>query len=308
MHYIVLDMEWNQPYDSNRIKRKPVALYGEIIQIGAVKLDENLNELDRFKATVSPKYYKKMNKRISKLTGITDEDLKEGMDFQFAFNQFSGWCGEDFCMLTWGNDDIYMLRDNMIFYGISFDVMPACYNLQVIFDNQIVGLNRQISLTSAMALLGEPEFDAHDALNDAISTAKICKAINLKKGIEEYDKLEVQFTVGTPGIRPLCIIEIKRKYENIKTGINAVKQRLFACPECKGKLNTYPFIKQNNTTYISLFKCRENHEYFVRIRFAKKVDNTFVPLVLFYNVTDEDRAHYLKKVKCGGRRNKNAKN
>ena len=307
MHYIVFDLEWNQPYDTSRIKRKPIDLYGEIIQIGAVKLDDNLNELDRFKVTISPEHYKKMNKRISKLTGITDEDLKDGLDFSDAFNKFSQWCGENFCMLTWGNDDIYMLRDNMIFYGISFDVMPTCYNLQVIFDNQVAGLNRQLSLTSAMELLGEPEFDAHDALNDAVCTAKICKAIDLKKGIEEYNRLEVQFAVGTPGVKPLSVIEIKRKYDSIKIGINAVKQRLFACPECKGKLNTYPFIKQNNTTYISLFKCNEGHEYFVRIRFAKKVDNTFVPIVLFYSVTEEDKTHYLKKIKLRGRKKTSGK-
>ena len=100
MHYIVFDLEWNQPYDASRIKRKPIDLYGEIIQIGAVKLDDNLNELDRFKVTISPKHYKKMNKRISKLTGITDEDLKDGLEFSDAFNKFSQWCGENFCMLT----------------------------------------------------------------------------------------------------------------------------------------------------------------------------------------------------------------
>ena len=308
MYYIVLDLEWNQPYDSARIKRKPVDLFGEIIQIGAVKLDEGLNELDRFKVTVSPKYYKKMNKRISKLTGITDEDLKEGFDFAVAFDNFYSWCGDDFYFLTWGNDDIYMLRANMAFYDIPFEMMPPCYNLQVIFDNQVAKLNKQISLTSAMELLGEPEFDAHDALNDAVSTAKICKAINLTKGISEYDRLEVMFAVGTPGINPLWIVETKKKFTNLKAGVTAVKQRIFACPECQKRLINYPFIKQNNSTYITLFKCKENHEYFARIRFAKKIDDTFVPIILFYNVTNEDKMHYLKKLKCRGRKKKDVKN
>lgn len=307
MHYIVFDLEWNQPYDSARVKRKPIALYGEIIEIGAVKLDEDLNEVDRFKAIVTPKYYKKMNKRISRLTGITDDVLKDGRDFPSVFKSFYDWCGEDICMLTWGNDDIYMLRDNMIFYGIEFDVMPGYYNLQVIFDNQIARLNRQISLTDAMKLLKEPEFDAHDALNDAVCTAKICKAVDLKKGIEEYSGLEVQFAIGEPGVKPLFIIEVKRKFESVKKGMLAVKQRLFACPECKEKLNALPFIKQNNTTYITLFRCTDKHEYFVRIRFAKKIDDTYAPIILFYSPDVEDKIKYLKKLKCRGRKGNNGK-
>ena len=50
MQYIVLDLEWNQPINyQNRIYR----LYGdrlvfEMIQIGAVRIDENLNILDSY--------------------------------------------------------------------------------------------------------------------------------------------------------------------------------------------------------------------------------------------------------------------
>ena len=42
MQYIVLDMEWNQPWPGSYAARQvlPVQIHGEIIQIGAVKIGE----------------------------------------------------------------------------------------------------------------------------------------------------------------------------------------------------------------------------------------------------------------------------
>ena len=36
MNYIVLDMEWNQPFNMKSMIKKPLMLHGEIVQIGAV--------------------------------------------------------------------------------------------------------------------------------------------------------------------------------------------------------------------------------------------------------------------------------
>ena len=47
MNYIILDLEWNQALNNAMIVRSPVVLYGEIIQIGAIKTDENFNFLDK---------------------------------------------------------------------------------------------------------------------------------------------------------------------------------------------------------------------------------------------------------------------
>ena len=49
MYYIILDMEWNQALDRAHTVEKPVLLRGEIIQIGAVKCDEDFNLVDRLK-------------------------------------------------------------------------------------------------------------------------------------------------------------------------------------------------------------------------------------------------------------------
>ena len=43
MNYIVLDMEWNQPWPGSPSAKKvlPVQIRGEIIQIGAVRITED---------------------------------------------------------------------------------------------------------------------------------------------------------------------------------------------------------------------------------------------------------------------------
>ena len=59
MDYVIVDFEWNQsPYGKGTGKKK---LPFEIIEIGAVKLDENRNIIDTFDAVIQPKVYKKLH-------------------------------------------------------------------------------------------------------------------------------------------------------------------------------------------------------------------------------------------------------
>ena len=113
MYYIILDMEWNQALDRAHTVEKPVLLRGEIIQIGAVKCDEDFNLVDRLKINVSPKYYKKMNRHVEKITGITNAMLAKGEKFPEAFAKLREWCTPEFRFITWGFDDIAMLADNL---------------------------------------------------------------------------------------------------------------------------------------------------------------------------------------------------
>ena len=95
MNYIVLDMEWNQPWPGSPSAQKvlPVQIRGEIIQIGAVRLSADQQVQDEFQVLIRPKYYRHLNRRVSKLTGIKDARLKaEGIPFKEAMRQFMDWC------------------------------------------------------------------------------------------------------------------------------------------------------------------------------------------------------------------------
>ena len=61
MDYIVLDMEWNQPWPGSPSARKvlPVQIRGEIIQMGAVRVSEDQQiGADEFQILIKPKYYR----------------------------------------------------------------------------------------------------------------------------------------------------------------------------------------------------------------------------------------------------------
>ena len=56
MDYIVLDMEWNQPWPGSPSARKvlPVQIRGEILQIGAVRVTEAGQVADEFNVLIRP--------------------------------------------------------------------------------------------------------------------------------------------------------------------------------------------------------------------------------------------------------------
>ena len=96
MNYIILDMEWNQGYPGTKVfigdTRKQ--LVGEIIQIGAVKLDSDFKVVDTYSRLVKPVFYRKMHFKIEELTGISKEELKGASPFTEVFFDFISWCGE----------------------------------------------------------------------------------------------------------------------------------------------------------------------------------------------------------------------
>ena len=58
MEYIILDMEWNQAWPGSYAAQRPLPIHlsGEIIQIGAVRMDEAQQVLDEFQVLIRPKF------------------------------------------------------------------------------------------------------------------------------------------------------------------------------------------------------------------------------------------------------------
>jgi DNA polymerase III alpha subunit (gram-positive type) len=190
MNYIVFDMEWNQPFSKETAIQSPIYLAGEIIQIGAVKLDVHGDAVDCIDLMIAPTFYRKLHHRIKKMTGITQEMLRGQKKFKAAIEIFKEWCGEDCLLLSWGYDDIQMLRDNLLMHDLDEDWLPPCLNLQGIFNHQVAKENRQFSLERAMEMLEiSPSLQAHNAFNDAIYTARVAKMLDLSAGVRNYAEL-----------------------------------------------------------------------------------------------------------------------
>lgn len=197
MFYITLDLEWNQAYAQKALavqRQLSSRLRGEVIQIGAVKLDKNLRICGSYQIIVKPKYFKKLHKHVSELTGITQEQMDVGTPLVIAAESFKKWCGDDFVFLTWGPDDIPMLKENFHVNGIKFDWLDRTYDLQQIFSRQTDGAAKQRSLEFAMEHFEIPmNLPAHDALNDAYFTALVAQKLNVEEGIRTYNDFKGEF-------------------------------------------------------------------------------------------------------------------
>lgn len=185
MKYIVLDMEWNRPKCRCKLIKQPIVLHGEIIQIGAVMLNEKLEEIGDFEVKIKPIFYKKMNKEIEKLTSISDDNLKDGMPFSEAISKFRQWCGEDTVILTWGPSDVKMLEENLIMQDLDCSWIPEDFDAQLMFDFQETMEERCYSLDYAVYYFGIKGIKAHDALNDARDTAAVIRNLDVEGFIEE---------------------------------------------------------------------------------------------------------------------------
>ena len=301
MNYIVLDMEWNQPWPGSPSARKvlPVAIRGEIIQIGAVRVTEDQRVLDEFQILIKSKYYRHLNRRVSKLTGIKESRLREeGIPFPEAMDQFRRWCGEDVVFLTWGFDDIGILRENLRLYNLNEDWTAKWYNAQMIFNAQTDGSTSQKALKTALEIFEiEATRPAHDALGDAYHTALICARLDLKKGMQEYEQALKSHDNGFHGAElPGCIArKVFYDYADKHAALNAMTEKENLCPVCGGQMQGTRWFSQPGHRYMDLAACSEHGKFLIRIRLSEQPDGMVRVSRLTYEATSEAAQAYERR-------------
>ena len=148
----------------------------EVIEIGAVKLDKNYQMLDEFQCYVCPEFGK-ISTHITKLTGITDEDVFGKEKFPVAFQKFFDWIGTwDMKIYSWSNSDINQLKNECAYKVPKFDIAKLerqWIDLQKVFDDKI-GISTNLALKHAIGAMDKNfEGTQHTALADAANTAAI---------------------------------------------------------------------------------------------------------------------------------------
>ena len=302
MDYIVLDMEWNQPWPGSPSARKvlPVQIRGEIIQMGAVRVSEDQQiGADEFQVMVRPKYYRSLNRRVSKLTGIKESRLKaEGIPFAEAIERFRAWCGEDVVFLTWGFDDITILRENLQLHELPCDWVDRWYNAQMMFNAQTDGSNSQKALKTAMEIFGiEATRPAHDALGDAFHTAQICAKLDLKRGMAEYEQALRSHENGFHGAElPGCICrKVFYDYADKRAALTAMSGEENLCPVCEGRMLSSRWFAQPGRRYMDLATCPEHGKFLIRVRLSQQPDGLVRVSRLTYEATSEAAEAYARR-------------
>lgn len=182
MVIIVFDLEFNQSLIGYR-KSDRLSCPFEIIQIGAVKLDQDLNTLASFSRYVKPTIHPIVNPRVMEITGITDEMLASEKPFSQVYSEFLDFISDtDAVFCTWGKADMKELFRNIRYYELEEQKVPKRYiNLQTyasvhfkLSKKQLLRLQYTVEALEIPLL-----FPFHNALHDAYYTAEILKKIYL---------------------------------------------------------------------------------------------------------------------------------
>ncbi|MDR0914440.1 MAG: hypothetical protein LBM65_04670 [Oscillospiraceae bacterium] len=267
MEIVILDLEWNAAFYKDEMR-----FLNEIIEFGAVKLDENLNCIGSFSALLKPKISRRMNRRTAELTGIAFNDLKQSdITFCEALKNFTEFLG-DAVLLTWGTTDITTLIDNYFMYYAerTLPFMTQYCNVQEFAMKQL-NLNdpaKQLGVKACVDILEiVPDENLHRADSDAYVEALIFKTLYNKEVFEGF-------------IQNAADPEFYRKLFYKPVFINSLDNPLikrsamrFYCPHCASRLRMLTHWQYKNRGFVAHLQCKKCVKFFAgKYTFKKMYD------------------------------------
>lgn len=259
MHYVILDMEWDGAYHKQH-KR----FVNQILQIGAVKLDEKFNIIDIFDVTIRSDISKRVSKRFVELTGITKEMMLNGISLSQAVKKYNEWLGDNTVTITWSNSDLYTIAENEKFLleNQKFKIQKYL-DLQKFIEGElrILGheLKSQISLGHAAELLGitTENYDLHTAKDDSLLCAALLKKHYNAPAFESLirDTEDPEF-YRQLYFKPYYISRINDERIQKDT-------QIFYCEKCENTLKRTSKWKYHNGWFNANFVCNDCGKKFV---------------------------------------------
>lgn len=177
---IVLDFEF-APVPKQRQRR---GLRNEIIEVGAVKLDNRGNVMGEFSQFVQTDYAEGVAYPVRELTGISTVDTATADPLYVVIKRLGDWIGRYSAQVVcWSGADRRQLITECRAKRIDLAGFPAGWaDLQAFYTSIMdVGSHGRVSLGDAAAWFGidfdESTGHAHSALADARVTAKLLKQV-----------------------------------------------------------------------------------------------------------------------------------
>lgn len=176
-YHIVLDLEMNPV--SELCWSACNGLKSETIEIGAIKIDAGTNQIvDKFSCVVRPQFNHRVEPKITRLTGISTDEVRSASTFCTALSDFVDWIGhEDAQVYSWSPSDYTQLKKECFAKQIAFpEVFSDWVDFQAEYPKYLgYSRNRCFSLKDAADLIGTTiiSSQAHRALYDAQVTANL---------------------------------------------------------------------------------------------------------------------------------------
>lgn len=275
MNYIIIDLEWNQPlsYQSRTFREVGDRLIFEMIQIGAVKLDEQMNFVDSISVPIQPTHYVKIHPRIRRMTGLGADILDNAPRFAEAIDRFVTWCGEDYTLLTWGCDDVSVLQQNLDFFDVHPELPTMC-DIQRMFSD-VHKLKDRMGLKPAMDMLHiEPEEgrDFHNALHDAYYTGLVFATLPDPSAVLNYTQQPKKLIHADHEAQKK--LKGAERFDTLAEALASETATAIKCPSC-GKRAAFEgqYVPQSADKYIGLAKCAAHGMIMCRLRFFVGKDN-----------------------------------
>lgn len=251
----------------------------EIIEIGAIKLDRNLNIVDTFKQLIKPKVSRKLSSRCKNLTNISMEEIKlNGVSFETAFADFARWSGgSESVFLSWSDSDLYVLADNFSKFSTSLhidDFMKHFCDAQkfcMSFIDEYDG-HTQIGLSRCAEIFGiqVDSSKLHRALADCYVTAECLKAVFDKDKLSTFTKDCDRAFFERLIYKPYFI----NKARTDEFDINDVS---FKCHICNNKIKVIKAYENANNTFKSIGCCVDcNKKFWLYVRAKRTYDGIVI--------------------------------
>ena len=172
--YVIVDLEMCRV--PRRLKRDNFKSGCEIIEIGAVLLDDTYEIVDRFKTYVSPEYGE-VDQYIQQLTGITKADTDNAPSTKEALESFVNWLPEDAILVSWSDNDEKQIRKEVELKNLELPelekYLDSWEDCQKTFGEKM-NSPKNYRLSEAL-IIADIDYDEniHDGLVDAENTAML---------------------------------------------------------------------------------------------------------------------------------------
>lgn len=293
--FVVMDLEWNQRYGNKTNHDIP----HEIIEIGAVKLDLQLNILDERRWLVKPTVYQTLDKHIQKVTGIEAYELQQGKHFPESFQEFLIWCGDDAALCTWGRDDYPVMLRNCRYFCITLPFAPPI-DLQMVYAHLLTDKpSQQVGLSAAMESLELPmDLPAHRALNDAIYTTRIMAALDT--ALQTADPARIEALRDTLQKEAIVARSITRSMQTPHFTPEEVLAdevcTAVSCPICDGETRVrVPWFDGGHGRFLGLFICPHHGTALGQMHFKRYYNERLILHQRIYLAPEDEIAETEKK-------------
>ena len=302
MNYIVMDLEWNQCPEGKSKEVEEIPF--EIIEIGAVKLNEALEIVGEFSEKIKPRVYKKMDAHVEEIVQVKMEELQDCRGFFRVAEDFLQWCGEERVFCTWGPQDLIELQRNMEYYKMSalsskpffyYDVQKL---FEVFFDEEKATRNLAFAV-EYFHIECKEEF--HSAISDARYTALIMQKFDVKK-IKKYQEIDYFHYPKVP--EDEIDISFSSYAKHISMGYPGKEALMRArtvkevrCCICNKRASKkIDWFTNNSKNYYGLFLCKEHGYLKGKVR-AKRGQGEEYFAVKTVKIISKDEANRLGRKK-----------